>query len=188
MGRDKASLSFGDETLLARTMRLVAEVVPREQIVLVAAAEQRLPSLPWEATVVRDRAPDQGPLPAIVDGLTAFDANVSSVFVTACDAPLLQPVLIEHLFRLLAEDVDAVIPVELKRLHSLFAVYRPRVAEQLRSQFLLGTSSLFRAIHQLSMKVRWAPVEELREVDPELLSFWNCNTEEEYLAALERLS
>ncbi len=38
MGRDKASLPFGGETMLARTMRLVAESVPREQIVLVAAA------------------------------------------------------------------------------------------------------------------------------------------------------
>src|SRR5688500_1589170 len=54
MGRDKASLPFGDESLLARVMRLAAEVVPREQIVLVATAEQQLPPLPWEATVVRD--------------------------------------------------------------------------------------------------------------------------------------
>src|SRR5689334_10062186 len=81
MGRDKASLPFGDETLLVRVMRLMAEVVPREQMVLVAAADQELPPLPWAATVLRDREADQGPLPALIDGLAALPANVSAAFV-----------------------------------------------------------------------------------------------------------
>jgi molybdopterin-guanine dinucleotide biosynthesis protein A len=109
MGRDKASLPFGNETLLARTMRLIAEIVPRDQMVLVAAAKQELPALPWAATVVRDRAADQGPLPAIIEGLAALPANVSAAFVSACDAPLLKSAFVEELFAALELGAHAVV-------------------------------------------------------------------------------
>lgn len=188
MGRDKASLPFGDETLLARTMRLIAEVVPQEQSVLVAAAEQQLPPLPWEATVVRDRVADQGPLPAIVDGLATLPAQVTAALVIACDSPLLEPALMEMLFQSLTPGFDAVIPIDGELLHPLLAVYRPHVAAALRKQFDAGVHSLHGAIGSASFAPLFLPVEQLRVVDPELRSFLNCNTAEEYLAALERLS
>jgi molybdopterin-guanine dinucleotide biosynthesis protein A len=184
MGRDKASLPVGDEAMLARTMRLVAEVVPREQVVLVAAAEQRLPSLPFEAAVVRDRAPDQGPLPAIVDGLAALPTQVTAAFVTACDSPLLEPALAERLFQLLSSDDDVVVPTDGEQLHLLLAVYRPRVADALRRQLAERISSLHGALGGSSLRVCRVPVEELRDVDAELRSFLNCNAWDDYEAAL----
>ena len=39
MGQDKASLPFGDETLLTRAVRIVGEVA--DQVLVVARAEQR---------------------------------------------------------------------------------------------------------------------------------------------------
>jgi len=185
MGRDKASLPVGDETMLARTMRLVAEVVPREQVVLVAAAEQRLPSLTWEATVVRDRAPDQGPLPAIVDGLASLPSQVTAALAIACDSPLLKPALVEALFQSLTADCDAVVPIDGELLHPLLAVYRSRVADMLRKELDAGTHSLQRAIRAASFTPLFMPVEQLRSVDPELRSFLSCNTWDEYKAALE---
>lgn len=187
MGRDKASLPVGDETMLARTMRLVAEVVPREQVVLVAAAEQRLPSLPFEAAVVRDRAPDQGPLPAIVDGLASLPSQVTAALAIACDSPLLEPALVEKLFQSLTTNCDAVVPIDGELLHPLLAVYRPRVADMLRKELDAGTHSLQRAIRTASFTPLFLPVEQLRSVDPELRSFINCNTHEEYQAALKHL-
>lgn len=184
MGRDKASLSFGAETMLARVMRLVAECVPREQVTLMAAAEQQLPPLPWAATVLRDRVADRGPLPALVDGLASVGESVSAVCVVSCDAPLLQPALVERLFELLASEAEAVVPAEGERLQPLLAVYRPRVAESMRSQLAAGTTSLQGALRTLVGRLVEAPVEQLRAVDPELRSFMNCNTEEEYQAAL----
>jgi molybdenum cofactor guanylyltransferase len=188
MGRDKASLPVGDETMLARTMRLIAAVVPREQVVLVAAAEQRLPTLPWEATVVRDRAPDQGPLPAIVDGLASLPLQVTAALAIACDSPLLEPALIEMLFQSLSISCDAVIPIDGELLHPLLAVYRPHVADALLKEFNAGAHSLQRAIRSACFAPLLMPVEQLRAVDPELRSFLSCNTEQEYQAALEQLS
>ena len=184
MGRDKASLPFGDETLLGRVMRLTAEAVPREQIVLVAAADQQLPTLPWEANVVRDRAEDQGPLPALINGLTALERSVSIAFVTACDAPLLEPKLIERLFESLLPAMDAIIPLEGERLHPLLAVYRRQTAASLQASLDGGRASLQEALRSPAFRLGEVPAEQLRAVDPQLRSLLNCNTPEEYEAAL----
>jgi molybdopterin-guanine dinucleotide biosynthesis protein A len=184
MGRDKASLPFGDESLLARMMRLVAEVVPREQIVLVAAAKQQLPPLPWEATVVRDRNADRGPLPALVEGLAALPATVSAALVVACDAPLLEPAAVERLFQLLPPECDAIVPTEEGELHPLLAVYRRRAVVSLAAAVDRGQASLHRALKSSGCRILELPVERLRDADPKLRSFVNCNTPDDYETAL----
>lgn len=187
MGRDKTSLSFGDETMLARTMRLVAEGVPREQIVLAAAVDQGLPPLPWEAIVVRDRSADRGPLPALIDGLAALPTNVSAAFVTACDAPLLEPAFVEMLFAALESDVDAAVPSDGERLYPLTAVYWPSCVASLRATLEEGGASLQGALRSPGFRLKELPLELLGSVDAELRSLLNCNTQEEYQAALALL-
>lgn len=187
MGRDKASLPFGGETMLARTMRLVAEVVLREQIVLVAAADQTLPPLPWAASVVRDREVDRGPLPALIDGLAALPAKASAAFVTACDAPWLQPALVETLFSAMEPEVDVAVPGDGERLYPLNAVYRPSCVASLRASLDEGGSSLQWALRAPGLRLKELSVEQLRPVDPELQSLLNCNTPEDYQAALALL-
>ena len=60
MGRPKLSLPFGNETMLARVVRVLSEVV--SPIVVVAAVDQELPPLPSDVIVTRDKQPDLGPL------------------------------------------------------------------------------------------------------------------------------
>jgi molybdopterin-guanine dinucleotide biosynthesis protein A len=52
MGRDKATLPFGGETLLVRTVRVVAACV--DDVVVVARRDQTLPPLPDAVRVVFD--------------------------------------------------------------------------------------------------------------------------------------
>lgn len=188
MGRDKASLPFGVETMLARTMRLVAESVPHEQIVLAAASDQLLPPLPWAAPVIRDREADQGPLPALIDGLAALPANVSAALVTSCDAPLLESAFAEALFAALGVGIDAATPSDGELLYPLNAVYRPSCMASLRAACNAGQMSLQGALRSPGFRLKELPVEQLRGVDPELRSLLNCNTPEEYQAALAILS
>ena len=188
MGRDKASLPIGVETMLARTMRLVAESVPHEQIVLAAASDQLLPPLPSAATVIRDREADQGPLPALIDGLAALPANVSAALVTSCDAPLLESAFVEALFAAMEVEIDAVVPGDGERLYPLNAVYRPSCIASLRAACDAGQMSLQEALRAPGFRLKELPVEQLRCVDPELRSLLNCITPEEYQAALAILS
>ncbi len=184
MGRDKASLPFGTETMLARVIRIVGEAVPREQIVVAAGADQALPPLPWAAMVVRDRDADRGPLPALVDGLKSLPTNVSAVFVTACDAPLLELAFVEALFAALEPRIDAAVPSDGERLYPLTAVYRPSCVAALQAALEEGDSSLQRALRSSTFRLKSLPLEQLRSVDAELRSLVNCNTPEEYQAAL----
>src|ERR1043165_2456560 len=54
MGRDKATLPFGGELMLARVVRLLSEAVDPQGIVVVAAPNQSLPEVPAPVMIARD--------------------------------------------------------------------------------------------------------------------------------------
>ncbi len=182
MGLPKADLPFGNELLIERVVRLLGELELVEKIVVVKASGQQLPSLPKEVLVTEDRHPGRGPLEGLVAGLKALQGDVDAAYVTACDAPLLQAGVVERLWQLL-EDNEIVVPTEEGRPHPLAAVYRVSVyslAEQLLAEDQRRPAFLFdRAM------TRKVPVTELKEHDPELLTFQNMNEPADYLRLLE---
>ena len=182
MGCDKALLPFGpNEVLLQRVVRLVREVVPGERIVCVAAVGQPLPPLPADVQVIRDEHPAWGPLAGLANGIAAVAPHAKAVFVCGCDAPLLVPAFVVRMFELLAEHKIAA-PYDGERFHPLAAVYRTDVLDVARSLLAVGERSLQALLWQCD--TCQVPVDELRDVDPQLASLENCNTDEEY----ERLS
>src|SRR5512134_1636111 len=92
MGRDKASLPFGDEPLLLRVVRLAREGQ----------------ALPGGLVAVRDPAEGLGPLAGIAAGLHAVAGE--RAFVVACDMPLLRPALARRLIEL-SLGFEACVPV-----------------------------------------------------------------------------
>ncbi len=182
MGRDKAMLPFGrGEVMLQRVVRLAAEVVPAQRIVCVAAPDQQIPSLPPNVVVAHDRQPHRGPLSGVADGLTAIGERADVVFITSCDVPLLVPVFVERMFELLGDHQIAV-PDDGRRLHPLAAVYRVDVLPVAEALLADGQRSLQALL--AACRTRRVPVDELREVDPQLASLSNCNTPEDYRRAL----
>lgn len=182
MGRDKASLPFGNETMLARVVRVLSEVVPVESIVIVAAAEQPIPSLPVDIAVVRDERPERGPLEGLAAGLAAIPRGVEAVYATSCDVPLLRADWIRAMFGHLGNHEIAV-PKEGKFHHPLAAVYRPSVLPHVRA---LLASDRLRPVFLFEMaKTHEIDVESLRAIDPRLDSLKNLNRPEDYQAALQ---
>jgi molybdenum cofactor guanylyltransferase len=181
MGRDKATLQFGPELMLQRVVRLVGEVVDDDRIVVVAAAEQLLPDLPPEVAIVRDEREYRGPLEGLVTGLRTLGNGVDAAYATACDVPLLVPAFVTRVFELLGEH-DIAVPLDGQFHHPLAAVYRTRLvpqidqllaADRLRPKFLIDEAD-----------AREIPVDELRDVDPQLATLQNLNHPEDYRAAL----
>lgn len=184
MGRPKADLPMGDETMLARVVRLLSASV--SHIVIVASAEQQLPSgLPPQTTIVRDQLLHAGPLAGISVGLSELQAlpqHFERAFVTSCDVPFLQPGFVEALF-LLSRGHDVAVPVDKQHFHPLAAVYRVELAETVQQ---LVTQGERRPRHLFDrVKTLRVPTESLRHVDPDLRTLLNLNTPQEYLAALE---
>ena len=99
--------------------------------------------------------------------------------VAACDHPLLSPALVRHL---LAREgaSDARVPLVAGWLAPLVAVYEaPRALAPLARRLSEGRLGVTRALNELRLDI--VPEDVVREVDPDLLSFLNLNTEEDLL-------
>jgi molybdenum cofactor guanylyltransferase len=184
MGRDKASLPFGEGTLLSRVVSTLAEVVG--EVVVVARRDQTLPALSVpagvELHVAHDDVEGRGPLGGLAPGLRALRADVA--FASSCDVPFLSVAFVRTMFDAL-RDADVAIPEAEGHLHPLGAVYRravlPHVEALLASDRLRPIFLLERVPH-----VR-VPETELRAIDPDLASLANLNTAAEYNTALNVL-
>lgn len=181
MGRDKATLPFGPETMLERMIRLLGEVVPLRNIVAVAAVDQALPQLPPEIVLARDLHPERGPLEGLAAGLRATRETIDAVYVTSCDVPLLQPAFVRRMFALLS-DVDIAVPRDGEHHHPLAAVYRRRVL--ISVERLLSADRLRLRILFDENPTREVDVEDLRDADPALDTLKNLNRPDDYQAAL----
>ena len=176
MGRPKPWLPLADVPLIAHVAARVRPLV--HEVVVVAAAEQDLPSL--AARIVRDREPGLGPLPALALGLETVTTPYA--FALGCDTPF----VVRSVLRLLIEEVagaDAAIPVWQDRLQPLVALYHRRMASGIGVLAAAGE----RRLHSVASLpgVRLVPAERLRARDPGGASFRTLNTPEEYAAALD---
>ena len=177
MGQPKALLPFEGEPLVAHVVSALRPLF--SQVVVVAAPGQSLPTMP--VTLVRDSVAFQGPVGGIYYGLAAAREEVS--FVTSCDSVFLNPDLIRYCLSHIG-DHDVVVPHWAGRFQPLHAVYRRSVMPHLERQLASGE---LRPVY-LFDKVCTRRVEEaeIRQIDPEGLTFFNMNTPEDYAEALRR--
>lgn len=181
MGRDKATLPFGSECMLQRVVRLMGQVVPLRNIVVVAATDQDLPPLPPEIVIAHDLRPERGPLEGLAAGLRAVRGDIDAVYATSCDVPLLVPAFVRRMFELL-EQSEIAVPRDGEFYHPLAAVYRRSVLKY--AQALLDSNQLRLRFLFDAARTREIDVEDLRSVDPQLDTLKNLNTPDDYLAAL----
>ena len=177
MGQPKALLPFDGQPLIVHVVNTLRPLF--SQVVVVAAPGQSLPPMP--VTLVRDSVAFQGPVGGIYYGLAAAREEVS--FVTSCDSVFLNPELIRHCVSQLGE-YDVAVPHWEGRFQPLHAAYRRTVFPHLERQLASGE---LRPVY-LFDKVRTRRIEEreIREIDPEGLTFFNMNTPEDYAEAVRR--
>jgi molybdopterin-guanine dinucleotide biosynthesis protein A len=179
MGVPKATLPFGNETMLQRVVRILSsEVSP---IVVVAAREQSLPDLPSGVIVARDEREAQGPLEGLRAGLSALPDTCDVAYVTSCDVPLLEPRFVERMLELLGDHDIAVMEID-GFPHPLSAVYRRNTIPHIES--LLAAKRMRPVFLFDRVRTRRVKPEEMAAVDPQLRTLRNLNTREDYLAAL----
>jgi len=178
MGRSKALLPFGPETMLQRVVRLLGSVV--QPIVAVAAVDQVLPALPASVIVTRDERGGRGPLEGLRAGLKALPPEVEGAYVTSCDVPLLVPGFVGQMLDFTDGFDIAVMEID-GFAHPLSAVYcrttLPYI-EDLLAKDRLRPAFLFDAVRTR----RITPTEITS--DPDLRTLRNLNTPEDYQRAL----
>lgn len=177
-GRNKALELFQGERLIDRRVRKIRALFPE---VLVITNEPEL-YLHLDVTVVRDVIPRQGPLGGIYTGL--LFAQGENVFITACDMPFVRPALIRRMVQL-AGDYDVVVPQKKEGLEPLHAIYSPRCLPHTKKMLDRGelqVISFFPAV-----EVYRISSEEIGQLDPKGLSFFNINTPDDMHRAEELL-
>lgn len=179
MGTSKAWLRFGEEYLLQRVVRVLTGALA--PVCVVSAPGQRLPRLPDNVEVVRDRVADRGPMEALAAGLDALSRQVDAAFVCACDAPFLHPEFVRRMVGL-AGEAEIIVPYEDGRLHPLAAVYRVSILPLIQEMLDAGALRLTALTERCCC--RRAPGSAFRDVDPDLASLRNVNTPEDYRDAL----
>lgn len=102
MGSDKASLPWGDTTLLGHVSAVVSRAVDGP-VVVVRAAGQELPRLPSQVEVVEDPRPGLGPVQGMTAGLSAVADRAPFAYVAATDLPFLTEDAVRRLLSGLAE-------------------------------------------------------------------------------------
>jgi molybdopterin-guanine dinucleotide biosynthesis protein A len=184
MGRPKEWLPIAGEPML---LHVVHRVAARSPIVVVSAAEaQPLPPLPHSVEVVRDPVADRGPLQGLATGLEALIDRVEWAYVTASDAPFLQPRWIDRLLEF-SEDVELVMPHVEGRDHPLSALYRPGPACVAAATLLRADRLRLGSLRDL-LRTRVIPADVLNEVDPEFDTLRNANDPAEYRSILDRIA
>jgi molybdopterin-guanine dinucleotide biosynthesis protein A len=183
MGGNKPGVELGGKPLLQWVVDAVETVA--DTIVFSIAPDQVLPMLKCtaRALVCEDLLPDRGPLTGIFSGLQATRSEYA--IAVPCDAPFLQPALLEMLW---AErhGYDAVVPIVGGHHQTLVAVYNRTCIEPIEAA-LNSVDFSMRALLD-GLKVRFVTEDEVRRSDPERRSFQNVNTPNELQAANDALA
>jgi molybdopterin-guanine dinucleotide biosynthesis protein A len=170
-GQNKALLSVGDQSIIDRQIDLFQELF--EQVIVVS--NQPLDFATWGITIVSDLFPLRSSLTGIHSGL--FHTRLPHAFVSACDMPFLKRELIEVLLRELKPTLDVIVPVTTEGYQPLCAVYSRRCLPLIENQLRKGKLKISGMFSKV--KVKTIPEDILRSVDPDLVSFFNINTQED---------
>jgi molybdenum cofactor guanylyltransferase len=176
---------FGNGTILER---LIAELRSSFDDILIIAApaqsetfliEHLLQAAPSSVRLLRDRTAYQGAAVALAPGLRAARHEIA--FACSCDLPLLQAEVVRALYGML-NGYEAVIPHIRGNPQPLCAVYRRNVGAMIEMQLKSGEHRLTRIT--AALRAYRPGDEQLRQIDPDLRSFLNVNTPEDYNRAL----
>ncbi len=185
MGKPKQMLEFGGQPLIAIVVSRLKRIV--DEIVVSIGGNDRadtyLSILPPGTMVVRDEVESHAPLVGFCSGLRPVRSDYT--FIVSCDMPFLNPAVVEALFTK-AEGGDAALPRWPDGLiEPLHAVYRTTRALEAACMCIKARRFKNLAILEYLSDVRFVDVEEFRDVDQEMRTFFNVNTVQDYERALE---
>ncbi len=170
MGTDKGLLEIGGKAMIEQ---IVAQTAGwgGETIVITntppAYSFLGLPMFP-------DILPDKGALGGLFTAISS--ASQPYALALACDMPFVSRPLLEHMLSL-ARFFDAVVPRVGGEAEPFRAVYGK--ACLLPIQRALGAGKMRVISFFPEIRLRWIEEDEIKQFDPELLTFMNCNTPEE---------
>jgi len=180
MGTPKTLIELEGKPLIRWVIDELEAANTFDRIFVVANDTSLLKSI--ELEVVFDILRDHGPLGGLHAALRFTNADY--LFLIACDMPLTKPELI----RLVVEEakgVDVCVPHINGEFEPLFAAYRKNTIKAVEHAIERGERRVISFFSDV--RVRRLDEGRLKEVDPELASFFNVNSPEDIDKARERI-
>jgi molybdopterin-guanine dinucleotide biosynthesis protein A len=171
LGRNKLKEIIGDTPLLERVITILSAF--NGEIIIVTGENSSFPntfSYP-KIKIVHDLYPDKGMLGGIVTGLSLSEHYYN--LVVASDMPFLSPSLLQYMINI-AEGNDLVAYRNNMDLEPLHAVYS-RNCLPIFEKIMQKNLRIIELVQHVF--VRYLTSEEIKQHDPENLSFFNINTE-----------
>jgi molybdopterin-guanine dinucleotide biosynthesis protein A len=191
MGTDKALLPVPPHNL-PLIAHIAARLAPLSASHLVVVTNDivlpHLAQLPDTAIFVPDSYPDTGTLGGIATGLRHAQGWAA---VVACDLPLVSAALFAMFAALAGEQEngqdrwDAIVPVVGGYEEPLHALYHRRCLPAIEARLAAGQRRVISFMPDV--RTRYVPEDQLRALDPDLKSFFNTNTPQEWDQALAAL-
>lgn len=179
MGRNKAFLEVDGKPLIALVLERLAEVCTERIIVANDVSLYAGFGLP----VVPDRFPGVGVLAGLHAGLQA--ASYDLMLAVGCDMPFLHPPLLRA-FVDWAEGYDVVALRQGEQVETLHAVYRRTCLGPIEEAIRAGQRRIISFFPRV--RVRYISPNEVLPLNPDLRSFRNINTPEEWEIARQELA
>ena len=177
MGRDKALLPFpGNKqvTMLAHLAALLKACCDDTILVARTTEQAQQYAMPGVRTIT-DQLPGVGPLMGLYSGLSATQAE--HALVIAVDMPFLEPALVAFLLSLPRSDA-ILVPLVDETPQVLLAIYPRSLLPTIEACLRTGQRGP-RALLSVA-RVHYIEEAQLRRVDPQLRSFINLNTPQEW--------
>ena len=174
-GKNKAFIHFGNRRVIDNIYDVFRSVF--DEIILVT--NQPLSYLEWNVNIVTDIYPVRSSLTGIQAGL--FYARTPFIFVTACDTPFLKKEMVEMIVSHIDPGTAVVIPETEKGTEQLCAAYSKTCLSMMERQIKEKKFQIKKIFEKI--RVKKIPENRLRQADPELVSFFNINTEADYSKA-----
>ncbi len=171
LGRRKTLEVLDGESLLERVVQRLQEV--SAHILIVTSQGQSDLPVVGKTDILVDIYPDKGPLGGMYTGLYASRSQYN--IVVASDMPFLNVELLRYMIEL-SPGFDAVVPrLEENKLEPLHAIYTKSCLDKIKTQL---EQNRLRVTHFLdSVRVRWVEKAECQRFDPQLLTFFNINSQ-----------
>ena len=170
-GADKAFERIGDTSIFEHIYGIFKELF--EQILLVTNHPEKF--MAWDIPMAADLFNFRSSLTGLHTGL--FYTSTPYAFFAACDTPFLKKEMIQAVLSAVEPNLDIVVPQTELGFEPLCAAYSRRCLKPVQIQLEKKQFQIQRLFKAMRTQKILEP--HLREIDPDLISFFNINTPED---------
>lgn len=179
LGRNKAIEKLGGQTMIGRVIQRLSQITSETVVIVAEESKAEALSLPPWVRTASDLYPGSGSLGGIFTGLSAAKGEYG--VVVAVDMPFINIELLRFMMDL-ASDYDAVVPIVKGRPEPTHAIYSRECLGPIEAHLKVGDLKIAKFFDEVN--VGYLEEDDIEAFDPEYLSFFNVNTQEDLDHAL----